>query len=57
MTPNCKEQSIFWMVSIQRDLGRLEKWADRKLIMFEKSSYKDLHVAWNNFVHQYRLGV
>ena len=41
--------------AIQRDLGRLESWAERNLMRFNKG--KRLHLVRNNPMHQYRLGV
>ena len=37
--------------AIQRDLNRLEKWAERNLMKFNKEKYKVLHSP----THQYRL--
>ena len=37
----------------QRDLHRLEKWADRNPTKFNKI----LHLGSNNPMHQYRLGI
>ncbi|KAK4811178.1 hypothetical protein QYF61_019809 [Mycteria americana] len=42
--------------AIQRDLDRLEKWADRILIQFSKRRCKVLHLRRNNPMHQYMLG-
>lgn len=38
--------------AIQMDLDRMEKWADRILMKFNKVNCEVLH----NFMHQYRLG-
>ncbi|KAK4825268.1 hypothetical protein QYF61_026069 [Mycteria americana] len=43
--------------TIQRDLDRLEKWAYRKLMKFNKVKRKVLHLVRNNSGHQYLLGV
>ncbi|KAK4806781.1 hypothetical protein QYF61_005577 [Mycteria americana] len=42
--------------AIQRDLNRLEKWADRNLIQFNKGKGKVLPLGRNNPRYQYMLG-
>ena len=41
--------------AIQQGLGRLESWARRSLMRFNKSKCRVLHLGRNTCTHQYRL--
>ncbi|KAK4821756.1 hypothetical protein QYF61_000817 [Mycteria americana] len=53
---DCTLGKFVGCATIQRDLNRLEKWADRYLVKFNKEKCKVLHLGRNNPMHQYMLG-
>lgn len=42
-------------IAIQRDLGKLETWADRNFVKFNKGKSKVLWLEWSNPLQWYEL--
>jgi len=42
--------------AVQRDLDRIEIWANANLMKFSKAKCKALHLGQGNAKHRYRLG-
>lgn len=48
-TPEC-------CTALQKDLDRLETWAQKNLLKFYSGKYRVSHLRKNNPLHQHRLG-
>lgn len=42
--------------AIQRDFGKLKKWANRNVMKFNKEKYEVLHLGKNDPLHQCMMG-
>ncbi|KAJ7416864.1 hypothetical protein WISP_68076 [Willisornis vidua] len=45
------------LTALQKDLKRLERWAEKKCLKFNQGKCRVLHLGKNNFMHQHSLGV